>query len=224
MADPNSKLMIVYAGPSGSGKSTRYRADRQSDPYLASLPMCSPDEFIEQVAREHGYDQAISVPPEQMSSILIEAIRLFRQKRDELFAAGKSFVYESSACSRRIIRILDQAYKLGYFVDIRYYVLMSGELTLERIKERVNQGGLGMPPEDLLRNYKRAMALLPKVLARSDKARVYDNSGAEPVNLILSNGRGRSISFGPSATFTRGEMRKYVSKMLFERALLYPES
>ena len=64
----------------------------------------------------------------------------------------------------------------GYRIELHYVCVNAPELAIDRIRNRVALGGHDVPERDVKRRYARSLARLPAAIARSDEARLYDNS------------------------------------------------
>ncbi len=54
-----------------------------------------------------------------------------------------------------------------------------------RVQKRVNEGGHSVDAKDIERRFPRVISNFPDMLARSDLAAVFDNSGRDPFKLIF---------------------------------------
>jgi len=81
----------------------------------------------------------------------------------------------------------------GYFVRLVYICLDSSERCIQRVRERVAQGGHSVPGNDVRRRYARSLSNVEYVLKSVDEAILYDNSGPEP-RLILEMRSGTVVS------------------------------
>ena len=89
------------------------------------------------------------------------------------------------------------AHTAGFTVDLLYVCLSSVEGHRARVAARVAQGGHGVPDLDLRRRYARSLANLPRALALSDHALIFDNSSTEGYQLLLEWADGHAISLAP---------------------------
>ena len=61
-----------------------------------------------------------------------------------------------------------------------YVCLNSPERSIQRVRERVAQGGHDVPDDDVRRRYGRSLRNLTAAVRLADQAVIYDNSEAEP--------------------------------------------
>ena len=66
------------------------------------------------------------------------------------------------------------------WVRLIYVALSSAELNVERVGLRVGKGGHAVPRNKIIERRAKPLALLPKFLAETDDAFMFDNSGATP--------------------------------------------
>src|SRR5262249_28918598 len=118
----------LLAGPNGAGKSTyapKLRADVEE--------IVGPDEFAYQIARGSPERAALC------------AGRLAVRRRNDLLRQRRSFAVETTISGRGHLSLVEQARRAGWSIGIVYIGLGSPELALERVRERVLQGGHDVP-------------------------------------------------------------------------------
>jgi len=95
----------------------------------------------------------------------------------------------TTLAGRNFARAIEQWRSAGYHVSLIFLSLPSADLAVERVAERVRQGGHAVPEEDVRRRFDRGRAhfeTLYKPLV--DAWMLYDSSGDVPV-LIASGGK-----------------------------------
>jgi len=65
-----------------------------------------------------------------------------------------------------------------------YICLDNPEQSIQRIHERVAQGGHYVPDKDVRRRYARSLSNLTQIIKITHETLAYDNSGAEPILMI----------------------------------------
>ena len=168
--------LVIIAGPNGAGKSTFYEKFLQKDPLFAKAPFVNLDNYAKEFADDEGGN------PEEY---LLQAGRTVRNNINENFKKNKSFVYETTASGLTHLRIMEEAKNHGYKVATIFIGLSKVELSHLRVAKRVDEGGHSVPTEDIERRYPRVIKNFPDMLARSDLAAVFDNSGKDPYKLIF---------------------------------------
>ena len=169
------KWLVIIAGPNGAGKSTFYETILRSDPLFKNAPFVNLDNYAKEMASEG----------EDPNNYMFEAGRKVRNQIDENFKKKRSFVYETTASGLTHLRIMERARKNGYKVGTIFIGLSKVELSHTRVQKRVSEGGHSVDPDDIERRYPRVIKNFPDMLARSDLAAVFDNSGRDPYKLIF---------------------------------------
>ena len=72
------------------------------------------------------------------------------------------------------------ALERSFFTKLIYVCLNNRERSIQRVRERVVQGGHDVPDSDIRRRYTRSLANASEVLRIVHQGQVFDNSGAEP--------------------------------------------
>jgi predicted ABC-type ATPase len=167
----------LLAGPNGAGKSTyapNLRADVEE--------IVGPDELAYQIARRAPQRAAL------------RAGRLAVQRRNDLLRQRRSFGVETTIAGRGYLTLVQRATREGWSIGIVYIGLGSPELAIERVRERVRQGGHYVPPEDVRRRYHRSLNNLALIYQTADRLIVLDNSSVKNRMLrVLEVERGRVL-------------------------------
>ena len=71
---------------------------------------------------------------------------------------------------------MERARKAGYQVVCVYILTKDPEINISRVKNRVNNGGHGVPDEKVRERFIRALRLFPKLFTICDELYVLDNS------------------------------------------------
>ncbi len=132
------KLYII-AGCNGAGKTTA------SYTVLPEILNCK--EFV------NADEIAKGLSPFNPSSVAIEAGRLMLRRITELMNLGVTFSVETTLSTRSYINLIKQAQALNYTVSLIYFWLNSPELAIERVKQRVANGGHNVPSPIIRRRY-----------------------------------------------------------------------
>lgn len=175
-------LLTIIAGPNGSGKSTITRRLE----FEGKHRLLDPDAIAKRI------------DPEDSSRAAVAAGRETILRTREYLAAGQSFAMETTLASRGPIESMAEARQLGFEVELWYICLEAPEWNIQRVGERVRQGGHGVPESDIRRRYERSLQNLPVALRNANKATVYDNAGAIP-RLVLKTRNGEVAWLAPDA-------------------------
>lgn len=159
----NNKKTIIFGGVNGAGKSTFYNMS-QDIPDFKETVRINTDEIV----REIGDWQSDA---DQMKAGKI-GIKL----RNEAISEGKSFNEETTLCGKTIIKLFEKLKENGYKIDLYYVGLKNSDIALERIKNRVANGGHDIPAEKVRKRYEESRNNLEKVIPFCDSVSVFDNS------------------------------------------------
>lgn len=159
MTEDRPTLMVI-AGPNGSGKSSLTRAGLPGD-----KPVIDPDALARQI------------DPTDVRGAGVAAGREALRQQQDFLNRGESFAVETTLSGNRSLKLMDDAKDRGYEVQLHFVRLDTPEANVERVATRVEQGGHGIPTEDIYRRFDRSMSNLPNAIAKADSAVLYDNSG-----------------------------------------------
>ena len=101
--------------------------------------------------------------------------------RHRLLETGISFTFETVMSSPDKVAFLNQARQCGFRTYLYFIATEDPAINLSRIAYRVQAGGHAVPQEKVLQRYWRSLDLVPKAIAASNRAYLFDNSGAAPV-------------------------------------------
>ena len=111
----------------------------------------------------------------------IAAGRLLLKEIDRLARSRVDFAFESTLSGLRHISRLRRWKEAGYRIEIIYLTVPSPDIALRRIAVRVQQGGHGIPKEDVVRRFQRSWENFERLYQPiADAWMVYDNSGDKP--------------------------------------------
>ena len=156
------KQYILIAGANGVGKSTFYQYI--GDQYLG-IPRINPDEILLQ---DKGDWKSLS---DQMTAMR-KAVGLRRFYIEN----GMSFCQETTLCGASIFSFIQKAKQLGYIVTMHYIGVKSADLAVERVTQRMDLGGHGIPETDIRHRYSISLKNLKTSIEICDRISVYDNT------------------------------------------------
>jgi predicted ABC-type ATPase len=165
MSNDSRPRLTVIGGPNGSGKTTIY-------PTLGL-----PGEFV------NGDEIAKALNPAGPESASLRAGREVVRRLDDLVNRRADIVYETTLSSRQSLALMERCRAAGYDVSLVFVILKAPELNIERIANRVAQGGHHISPEVVRRRYPRSLEGLRSAFETADFAVVLDNSGDDLIEL-----------------------------------------
>src|SRR6185503_11583892 len=129
--DPTRKRILILAGPNGAGKTT---FAREFLPDEAQCPTFVNADLI-----------AAGLSPFRPEAAAMRAGRLMLELLDELVARHESFAFETTLADRGYARRIAVWQAAGYHVTILFLALPSADAAIQRVQERVAQGGHDIP-------------------------------------------------------------------------------
>lgn len=155
------KTYKIYAGVNGAGKTTLY--------HLYDTDKSEKRINSDEILKESGGDwRNISHQGKAMKEAVLQTQKCFRE--------GVSFNQETTLTGKSIIGNICKAKGLGYFVQLHYIGLDSPELAIQRVKNRVNDGGHGIEEAAIRSRYHASLENLKEIVLLCDNVIVYDNS------------------------------------------------
>lgn len=133
------KNIYILAGPNGAGKTTL------SYTILPEIFDC--DEFV------NADEIAKGISPLNPEKARIRAGRLMLERIKELLKNEESFAFETTLSTRFYRNLIHQAIIQGYEVTLLFLSLSSVELAIQRVQNRVREGGHNIPLETIERRY-----------------------------------------------------------------------
>lgn len=161
--------LTVLAGVNGAGKSSLGgQALRDS-----GAAYFNPDEYARRLR-----DSQPKLPLEKANAI---AWAYGKAKLDEAIATGTDFTFESTLGGKTITQLLMRAAQQSHQLDIWFVGLASVELHLQRVAQRVAQGGHPIPEAAIRKRWIGSHENIIRLLPYVTTLRVFDNSANVPV-------------------------------------------
>ncbi|MEY9950573.1 AAA family ATPase [Leifsonia sp. EB34] len=184
-------VLHLLAGPNGAGKSTY--VTRLLQP-VTHLPFVNADVIAAErwpdAQSEHGYD----------------ASRAAAAERERLLAERTSFITETVFSHPSKLELVDEAIALGYLVHL-HVILVPVEVSVNRVAERVRDGGHGVPEQKIRDRYARLWDLIVRARTVADRTEFFDNSSARhPFRRVAVYEHGRLLGASEWPAWTPPEL------------------
>lgn len=98
--------------------------------------------------------------------------------RRKLLAAKASFSFETVMSAPDKVALLKTARALGFRTYLYFVATDDPAINVSRVRQRVRAGGHDVPEEKIVARYHRSLELLPEAIRGTDRAYLFDNSGA----------------------------------------------
>ena len=159
MQHPN---LYIIAGPNGAGKTTA------SFNLLPDVLHCTNFVNADEIAR--------GLSPFAPETVAIQAGRIMLQRIEELLPQRVDFAIETTLATRSYVQLVRRAQALGYKVHLIFFFLENEEQAIQRVAQRVSNGGHNIPEEDIRRRFKRGIYNLNHLyMPICDSVLVYNN-------------------------------------------------
>lgn len=143
MGNQLQKSIQIIAGPNGAGKTTFVQN------YLDRYVDC--DEFLNADLIAAGLSP---FAPEREA---LAASQIFLERLNKLEQGQRSFALETTLAARSYKDRIRNWKRLGFAVNLMFLWLPSPEFAIQRVAERVIQGGHNIPDVDIRRRYDRGL-------------------------------------------------------------------
>ncbi|MBX0334895.1 zeta toxin family protein [Pontibacter sp. HSC-14F20] len=162
--------LYIISGCNGAGKTTA------SFTVLPEMLGCREFVNADEIAR--------GLSPFQPEKVAVEAGRIMLQRIDELLRKKEDFAIETTLATRSYAQTIKRARESGYNVTLIYFWLASPELAIQRVKNRVAEGGHHIPEDVIRRRYKKGVKnLFELFIPICDYWIIIDNSQT-PYNIV----------------------------------------
>jgi predicted ABC-type ATPase len=167
--------LTIIAGSNGSGKSTLTRSIQES----LDIPLIDPDAEARKIRPEEPELASVAAGK--------QAIKLARNYVNN----NQSFAVETTLSGNTYLKMMREAKQKGWQINLIYIGIDNVEVNIDRVAQRVAEGGHNVPIEDIRRRYKRSLENLPIALQLVDNASIYDNSTPDGHQNLLTIEDGR---------------------------------
>ena len=139
--------LYIIAGANGSGKTTFAKEFSEKQ----NLEFINADEIAKELDKDN------------LTKYKIKAGKIFFQTLKYNLTLEKSFVIETTLSGKYLVKYIEEAKELNFRVVLVYLFLEEPTTNIERIKNRVFNGGHYVPDEDVIRRFYRSKNLFCSV-------------------------------------------------------------
>jgi predicted ABC-type ATPase len=107
--------------------------------------------------------------------------------RNRLVLNRKSFSFESVMSHYSKVDLLKYAQASGYRTYLYFVATDDVEINIERVKNRVNEGGHSVPIDKIRERYVRSISLLREAIRYTNRTYIFDNTGSESMKMAEIN-------------------------------------
>ena len=169
----NGKNVYIIAGPNGSGKTT---FARKFLPEYAECPNFVNADLI-----------AEGLSPFSPRTVAIKAGRLVLAQIHEFAEKGVDFGFETTLSGKSYVSLFKKLKEEGYKLHLFFLWIPGPQLAIERIKERVSEGGHYVPVHDIRRRFGRSIVNFFRLYQPLlDSWIVFNNAGIVPALIAKS--------------------------------------
>ncbi|HHT9112446.1 MAG: zeta toxin family protein [Planctomycetes bacterium] len=161
------KKIVIIAGPNGAGKTT---FAKEFLPNEAGCPIFVNADLI-----------AAGLSPFFPEHAAFRAGRLMLEQIKMHLLHGNNFAFETTLSGKIYAHMIPEWQRMGYKVKLIFLSLPDVSIAIERVKERVLQGGHNVPEEIIRRRFEKGWLNFQHIYKQLVDAWIlYDNSGRTP--------------------------------------------
>ena len=146
-----NKNFYLFAGVNGVGKTTLFNAMNGN---VKKSFRINSDEIVREIGKwDSETDQ-------------VKAAKIAVGLRNECMEKGNSFNEETTLTGKTILKLIDKVREKNYKLHLFYVGVGSPDISKERIKKRVADGGHHIPDEVVDKRYKESLKNFEKILKK----------------------------------------------------------
>ena len=172
----NEKRILIIAGPNGAGKTlfaTEFLPNEANCPTFINADMI-----------------AAGMSPFQPDLAAVSAGRLMLKLMRDYVRRGENFAFETTLSGRGYVRSIRNWQERGYRVQLIFLQLRTPEIAIERVRQRVLEGGHDVPEDVIRRRFEAGWHNFRTVYSELvDEWKLYENSSGTP--LLIGEGKKR---------------------------------
>lgn len=175
---PRPPLWIV-AGPNGAGKSTIVQAE-PIQRVLANVTFFNPDSVAQTILRSVGFDSFREAPGELQRDASLWAANFVEAVVEDFVRRADPVGVETVLSTVKYQPLVERVLAASGFFGFIYIALRSPDLAVERIQQRVREGGHSVPVDKVRSRWSRSLTNFPWFVSRASQFFVFDNSDSNP--------------------------------------------
>jgi predicted ABC-type ATPase len=164
------KKIIIIAGPNGAGKTTFAKEFLPSE---AGCPIFINADLI-----------AAGLSPFQPETAAIAAARLMLDLIRLHVEKGDNFAFETTLSGRGYARMIKAWRAKGYRIELFFLRLPDAQFAVERVAQRVRQGGHGIPQDVIARRFSAGLVQFDSVFKNLVDTWTLIDTSTTPYQLI----------------------------------------
>ncbi len=158
--------------------------------FLQSAQQLVQNKLDSQVAALTFHKNTLNFEKISLNSYYVSALADFLHEK--LISSRITFSFETVMSHTNKIKLLEKASRAGFRNYLYYVATEDPEINIARIRYRVETGGHNVPPHKTRERYYRSLDNLTDAIRNSDRAYIFDNSGARSF-LVAEIASGNSI-------------------------------
>jgi predicted ABC-type ATPase len=164
--------IYVIAGCNGAGKTT---FAKEFLPSIGVIRFLNADEI------------ARGLSPLRPEAVAFKAGRLLLSELQDLIERHETFALESTLSGKTYVKIFERAKDRDYAIELHFVWIPDVREAIRRVRQRVIEGGYGVPAEDIKRRFERSIQhLLDDYTPLATKWFLWDNS-TPPAKLLAES-------------------------------------
>ncbi len=172
----NSKQIFIFCGCNGAGKTTA------SYTMLPEVLHCNELVNADEIAK--------GLSPFNPEKVAIDAGRLMLMRINELLKKDETFAFETTLATRTYTKLIARAQAQGYKVSLLFFWLNSPELAVQRVAQRVREGGHNIKEDVIRRRYNSGINNLFNIYMDCVDYWVLIDNSHNPRTIVAEGGRG----------------------------------
>ena len=147
----------------------------------------------------------------------MQAGRLMLRMIRDMVDRGESFAFETTLSGRGFARMIPEWRERGYQVDLHFFRLPSSDMAVQRVAQRVLQGGHHVPEDVIRRRVEAGLRNFQEIYREIvDEWHLYDSIRWPPV--LIEQGTNRKPMGGQQMTLSDRSEKYRTPRRVVERA------